>query len=190
MTKTRAIHSSLFLVLPCALLVACRTGEGGDSRVFRREGVDWSKYSIVYVEPPVVTTSAERNEKVDAILDEIQAIAEASLLASFQHARRFENVTQRGVEQVTGRTLVCRCAIDVNFGNTALRMMVGFGAGRSGLAMTPALHDADTGDLLLSYQGWGGAISGWGSQVVEKMRVDATRVANYFVTLLPRPAGG
>ncbi|HKB15232.1 MAG TPA: DUF4410 domain-containing protein, partial [Planctomycetota bacterium] len=151
---------------------------------------DWSRYSIVYVEAPVVTTSAERNEKVDAILNEIQGIAEASLLAAFENTRRFANVTRKGVEQVTGKTLVCRCKIDVNFGNTALRMMVGFGAGRSGLAMTPALHDADTGDLLLSYQGWGGAISGWGSQVVEKMRVDVTRVSNYFVTLLPRPAGG
>ncbi|MCI0585431.1 MAG: DUF3313 domain-containing protein [Planctomycetes bacterium] len=186
MTKSRAILRSL----PLALLVACRTGDGGDARTFRKEGVDWSRYSIVFVEPPVVTTSAERNEKVDAILDEIQAIAEASLLASLQQARRFENVTRRGVEQVTGRTLVCRCAIDVNFGSTALRMTVGFGAGRSGLAMTPALHDADTGELLLSYRGWGGAISGWGSEVVAKMRVDATRVANYFVTLLPRPAGG
>ncbi|MGH7151243.1 MAG: hypothetical protein ACREIU_11110, partial [Planctomycetota bacterium] len=95
MTKLRPVHRSLPFVLPCALLLgfACRTGGGGDSRMFRKEGVDWSKYTVVFVEEAAVTTTAERNEKVDATLQEIKTIAETSLRAAFENARTFENVT-------------------------------------------------------------------------------------------------
>lgn len=166
---------------------ACRSAREAEPepRLFVQPGVDWSRYAIAYVEEATVSTTARRSEKVDAILSEFKLLAEIALSDALTETGRFERVVSRKGEIVPGRTLVCRCKMRVHFGSTALRMVFGFGAGRSGLWMTPSLHDAETGERLLSFQGWGAAFQGWGVEILAKMREDIPAIAQYFADLLP-----
>src|SRR5262249_3658989 len=157
---------------------------GAEARVFRKPDVDWSNYPIVYVEEAKVTTTAARTPEVEATLQELKTLAENSLRNALENSRRFDLVTVRKDDVLPGKTLVCRCEMNVPFGNAALRFMVGFGAGRSGLAMTPSLHDAATDERVLSYQGWGGAMAGWGPQILAKMRNDIPAIASFFTSLI------
>ncbi|HET6204191.1 MAG TPA: DUF4410 domain-containing protein [Planctomycetota bacterium] len=176
--------ASLALALASASS-SCRSTGGADARVFRKPDADWPRYTVVYVEEATASTTAPRNEEVEATLRELKSLAETSLRTALENTRRFEKVTVRKEEIVPGKTLLCRCEVNVHFGSAALRFLVGFGAGRSGLSMTPALHDAATDERILSYQGWGGAMAGWGPQILAKMRNDIPAIANYFAALLP-----
>jgi hypothetical protein len=169
-----------------ALAAGCRSAEEAEPRFFAKPDVDWSRYSAVYVEEATISTTARRSEKVDDILREFKLLAEISLSDALANSGRFERVFSRKSEIEPGRTLVCRCSLRVHFGSTPLRVLFGFGAGRSGLWMTPSLHDAETGEKILSYRGWGGAFQGYGADILEKMRVDIPAIAEYFAALLPR----
>ncbi|MGH7150848.1 MAG: hypothetical protein ACREIU_09125 [Planctomycetota bacterium] len=166
---------------------ACRSTAEPEPRLYLKPGVDWSRYAVAYVEEATVSTTARRSAKVDAILSELKLLAEIALSDALAETGRFERVVSREGEIEPGRTLVCRCAMKVHFGNTALRVIFGFGAGRSGLWMTPSLHDATTGERHLSYQGWGGAFQGWGVEILAKMHEDIPAIAQYFAGLLPPP---
>ncbi|HKB16837.1 MAG TPA: DUF4410 domain-containing protein, partial [Planctomycetota bacterium] len=171
--RRRAVRIALL----APALSACRTAEEAEPRVFVQPGVDWSRYSVVYLEEATISTTAKRSEKADAILRELKLLAEISLSDALTNSGRFERVVSRKGEIEPGRTLVCRCAMKVHFGSTALRVTLGFGAGRSGLWMTPSLHDAETGERLLSYRGWGGSFQGWGADVIAKMQADVPAIA-------------
>jgi hypothetical protein len=58
------------------------------------------------------------------------------------------------------------------------------GAGRSKLVVVVSLEDPATQDVALKYTGWGGAVMGWGSQILDKMRADGIAIEQYFVGLI------
>src|SRR5262245_47929158 len=178
--RRRAVRIALL----APALSACRTAEEAEPRVFVQPGVDWSKYTVVYLEEATISTTAKRSEKVDAILRELKLLAEISLSDALTNTGRFERVVSRKGEIEPGRALVWRGAREVHFGTTALGVTLGFGGGRSGLWIPPSLHGEETGDRLLNYRGWGGSFQGWGAGVIAKMQADIPAIAEYFTSLL------
>jgi hypothetical protein len=130
-------------------------------------------------------TTAERNEKVNDFLTQLQATIRSSGESALQNTRRFDLVTTNEQEaKAKGNYLVCRNDVLVHFGSTAARFWVGMGAGRSKLIVVVSLEDPATQDVVLKYTGWGGAAMGMGSQILDKMRVDGIAIEQYFAGLI------
>ncbi|MBI1864463.1 MAG: hypothetical protein HYR98_01795 [Nitrospirae bacterium] len=131
-------------------------------------------------------TTADRNAKVEDFLNQIQGIFRVSLVQSLQDSKKSRLVTtDQAAARAAGPHLVCRSDVLVHFGSTAVRLLVGMGAGRSKLIEVVSLEDPRTGEILLKYTGWGGAVGGFGSQILGKMRSDAFEMARYFSNLVP-----
>ncbi|MEK6815849.1 MAG: hypothetical protein AABY65_14065 [Nitrospirota bacterium] len=133
------------------------------------------------------TTSAQ-NAKVEGFLNQLQGIIRVSLVQSLQDSKKYTLVTtDLAAARAAGRHLVCRSEVLVHFGSTAARFLVGMGAGRSKLVEVVRLDDPRTGEILLAYTGWGGAVGGFGTQILGKMRADAFEIARYFSNVVPAP---
>ena len=144
-----------------------------------------SEYKAVYVASPAMDTTAERDEKVNDFLTQLQTTIRSSGESALQNTRRFELVTTNEQEaKAKGKYLVCRNDVLAHFGSTAARFWVGMGAGRSKLIVVVSLEDPATQDVVLKYTGWGGAAMGWGSQILDKMRVDGIAIEQYFAGLI------
>ncbi|MEW6490174.1 MAG: DUF4410 domain-containing protein, partial [Thermodesulfobacteriota bacterium] len=125
-------------------------------------------------------TTADHNEKVDDFLKQLEGTIRASLTQSLEASGRFKEVTARPeTARASGSYLVCKSEAMVHFGSTAARLLVGMGAGRSKLIVIHSLEDPQTGEILVKYTGWGGAIGGFGFQILGKMQADAVAIANY-----------
>ena len=144
-----------------------------------------SDYKAVYVAPPAMDTTEERNEKVNEFLTQLQTTIQSSGENGLRNTRRFELVTTNEQEaKAKGKYLTLRNDVLVHFGSTAARFWVGMGAGRSKLVVVVSLEDPATQDVALKYTGWGGAVMGWGSQILDKMRADGIAIEQYFVGLI------
>lgn len=158
-------------------------GGSHEQRTYRNPNISLADYSAVLIEPAVMNTTAEHNEKVDQFLSSLQGTIDASLLQALQASGKFQEVTARQEEVQGKRYLVCKSDAMVHFGSTAARLLVGFGAGRSKLIVVHSLVDPQSGEVALKYTGWGGAIAGFGFQILGKMQGDATLIAQYFGNL-------
>jgi len=140
-----------------------------------------SQYRAVYVAPPTMDTTAERNEKVNDFLTQLETTIRSSSESALRSSGRFELVTTSEQEaKAKGKYLVQRNDVLVHFGSTAARFLVGMGAGRSKLIVVPSLEDPVTKDVLLKYTGWGGLAMGFGFEALGKMQGDAVAIENYF----------
>ncbi|HMK56897.1 MAG TPA: DUF4410 domain-containing protein [Dissulfurispiraceae bacterium] len=153
-----------------------------EERTYVNPSIKLKAYKAVLVESAVMTTTTDPNEeKVKNFLDELQGSINSSMTQALQATERFSVVTNKKDKAAAkGKYLVSRTQCQVHFGSTAARFLVGFGAGKSKLTMIVSLVDPETGEVVLKYTGWGGAIAGFGAQVMDKMRVDTMSISNYF----------
>lgn len=160
-------------------------GGSHEERTYRAAKVNLSKYQAVFIESPSVDTTASRNEKVDDFLKQLQGTTSASLQQALHGSGHFTTVTTVKKDAVSnGKYLICRSDVMVHFGSTAARMLVGMGAGRSKLVVVTSLEDPETGEVIVKYTGWGGAVGGFGFQILGKMQADVTTIAQYFGNLV------
>lgn len=150
-------------------------------RTYRKPEVSLAGYSAVLVAPPEIETTAERNEKIDDFLAQLRGTISVSLVQALEASGKFAEVTgNEDKAKQAGRHLVCRSDVVVHFGSTAARLLIGMGAGRSKLIVVNSLVDPESGEVLLKYTGWGGAIAGYGFQILGKMQADAVAISQYF----------
>jgi hypothetical protein len=198
--------SGVLLIAACCLFVFASAGLAGDSDAAKNSTIEspakgshenrtyidpnakLKAYKAVLVENAVMTTTADPNEeKVKNFLDELQGNVNSSLSQAFQSTGRFDLVTSNKAKAAArGKYLVSRTQCQVHFGSTAARFLIGFGAGKSKLTMITSLVDPGTGEVIAKYTGWGGAIGGFGAQVMDKMRIDVMSISNYFGGLVSR----
>ena len=145
------------------------------------------EYKVIYVAPPTMDTTAERDEKVSDFLRQLEITIRSSGEGSLRGTGKFELVTTNEQEaKAKGKYLVFHNDVLVHFGSTAARMIVGMGAGRSKLIVVASLEDPSTNNILLKYTGWGGSVAGFGSQILSKMQGDAVSIESYFAGLVPK----
>lgn len=156
-------------------------------RTYIETGARLSEFKAVYVAPPTMDTTAERNEKVNDFLSQLEITIRSSSEGSLRSTGKFELVTINEQEaKAKGKYLVYRNDVLVHFGSTAARMIIGMGAGRSKLIVVASLEDPSTSNVLLKYTGWGGSVAGFGFQVLNKMQGDAVAIESYFAGLVPK----
>jgi hypothetical protein len=155
-----------------------------DNRTYRNEKINLDQYQAVFIENASVDTTASRNEKVDDFLRQMQGIVNTSVQQALQASGRFKTITTvKDDAKSKGKYLLCRSDVLVHFGSTAARFLIGMGAGKSKLIMVNSLEDPETGEVILKYTGWGGAIGGFGFQILGKMQADAALISQYFGNL-------
>lgn len=155
-----------------------------EERTYLNSDAHLGSYKTVLVLSPTMDTTGKRSEKVDDFMKQLQGTISTSLEQALRGTGKFETVTMdEPVAKQKGKYLVCRSDALVHFGSTAARMLIGFGSGRSKLIVVTSLEDPTTGDILLKYTGWGGAIAGYGFQILGKMQTDAIAISQYFGTL-------
>ncbi len=148
------------------------------------------QYKAVYIAPPTIDTTADRNEKVNDFLAQMDTTIRSTSEDSLRSTGKFELITTNEQEaKAKGRYLIYRNDVLVHFGSTAARVLIGMGAGRSKLIIVASLEDHATTDVLLKYTGWGGwawggLAMGWGAQALGKMQGDAVAIENYFAGLV------
>ena len=161
-------------------------GSHGD-RTYVNPSARLSQYKAVLIEAPAMDTTANRNEKVDDFLNQLQVIVRTSAETSVKGSGKFPLVTQDPeAAKKEGKYLVCKNDVLVHFGSTAARIMIGFGAGKSKVVVVPSLVDPETGEVILKYTGWGSAPFGYGFQVLQQIQVDVIQIENYFGGLVLR----
>ncbi len=96
-------------------------------------------------------TTSDRNAKVEDFLNQLKGIIRLSLVQSLQDSKKFPLVTtDRAAAKAAGQYVVCRSDVQVHFGSTAARLLVGMGAGRSKLIEVVSLDDPRTGEVFLN----------------------------------------
>lgn len=145
-------------------------------------------YKAVLILDPQMETTADRNEKVDSVLSELRGIVRSQLRSSLESTNRFSVVTFKEEDaKQAGKYLVCKSDSMVHFGSTALRWIVGFGAGKSRFFLVESLEDPETQEVLIKYTGYG---MDWtapmGSQIIAKMQSDAVTISGYFGGLVSK----
>lgn len=145
-------------------------------------------YKAVLILDPVMDTTADRGEKVDAVLSELRGIIRAQVRSSLESTNRFSIVTFKEEDaKQAGKYLVCTSDSMVHFGSTAMRWIIGFGAGKSKFFLVESLEDPETKEVLIKYTGYG---MDWtapmGSQIIAKMQSDAVTISNYFGGLVSK----
>jgi hypothetical protein len=151
-----------------------------EERTYIKTGAHLSPYKAVYVAPPTMDTTADRNEKVDDFLKQLQANIRTASEGALRATGKFQLVTENERDaRAKGKYLVYRNDVLVHFGSTAARWIVGMGAGRSKLIVVPSLEDPATKDIVLKYTGWGGSAAGLGFEVLNKMQADVFAIENY-----------
>ncbi len=137
-------------------------------------------YKAVYIAPPAMDTTAERNEKVNDFLAQLETTVRVSSESALRDIARFGLITtDERQAKAKGKYLVYKNDVLVHFGSTAARFIVGMGAGRSKLIVVASLEDPGTQDVLVKYTGWGGLAAGVGAQVLSKMQADAVAIERY-----------
>ena len=150
-------------------------------RTYLAPNAHLSEYRAVYLAPPVMDTTADRNEKVNDFLTQLETTIRSSSESALRSSGRFELVTTSEQDaKAKGKYLVQRNDVLVHFGSTTARFLVGMGAGRSKLIVVPSLEDPVTKDVVLKYTGWGGLAMGFGFEALGKMQGDAVAIENYF----------
>lgn len=145
-------------------------------------------YKAVLILDPVMATTANRSEKVDAALSELQGTIRSQVRSSLEAKNRFPVVTLKEEDaKQAGKYLVCKSDSMVHFGSTAKRWIIGFGAGKSRFFLVQSLEDPETKEVLIKYTGYG---MDWtaptGSQIIAKMQSDAVTISNYFGGLVSK----
>ena len=152
-----------------------------EDRTYINMGAHLSPYKAVYVAPPTMDTTADRNEKVDDFLKRLQANIRTASVTALRGSGKFQLVTDNERDaRARGKYLVYRNDVLVHFGSTAARWVIGMGAGRSKLIVVPSLEDPGSKDVVLKYTGWGGSVAGLGFEVLDKMQADVFSIENYF----------
>jgi hypothetical protein len=136
--RIRPLHFAAAIVLGAAFLPAChhRVAVSNDpaAPVFKMDGADFSKYLAVKLHFVSVTTA--NNEGADLV----RAAFEDSIKHHFgPHFKKVE----AGDTAAAGEILM-DVTLDVNWGNRAARMWVGFGAGKADIQMKYELKDGAT----------------------------------------------
>jgi hypothetical protein len=161
-------------------------GSHGD-RTYIDTSARLSQYKVVYVPPPTMDTTADRNEKVNDFLTQLEATVRSSSESALRDTGKFDLVTtDERQAKAKGKYLVYRNDVLVHFGSTAARLLVGMGAGRSKLIVVPSLEDPATKNVLLKYTGWGGLAMGFGFEVLGKMQGDAVSIERYVGGLVQK----
>jgi hypothetical protein len=156
-------------------------------RTYVDPGARLAQYVAVYIAPPTMDTTADRDEKVNDFLAQMEATIRSSSESALRSTGRFGVVTTNEQEaKARGKYLVCRNDALVHFGSTVARVLIGMGAGRSKLLVVVSLEDPVTRDVLLKYTGWGGAVLGYGFQILGKMQTDAMAIESYAGGLIQR----
>ena len=145
-------------------------------------------YKAVLVLDPVMDTTANRSENVQAVLSQLQGIIRSQVRDALEATNRFAVVTYKEEDaKKAGKYLVCKSDSMVHFGSTAMRWIIRFGAGKSKFLLVESLEDAETKDTLVKYTGYG---MDWtapmGSQIIAKTQSDAVTLSHYFGGLVSR----
>jgi len=168
MNRTKDVNSGkVHLALLVALVVFIAVGCGGrkyvatndpSSPLYRASGVDFHKYDTVVIEMNDVTTN--NNEGVD----EVKMVVEGSLEGKIRQSGIFSSVANT-IDGVTGKAVVIKAKVNVNWGSRAARILGPIGAGRATINITYNVFDKeaniliarmDISDVMLGYNTIGG----------------------------------
>lgn len=153
-----------------ALIIFVAVGCGGqktvatndpNSPLYHAQGVDFRSYDTAIIDMSDVTTN--NNEGVD----EVKATAEQSLETWLKQSGIFRSVKDTS-DSVSGKAVVIKARISVNWGSRAARALVGMGAGRATISINYNVFDKETNKLIakmdvsdamtgMSGQAWGGS---------------------------------
>lgn len=147
------------------LLAACGGGKvvvssSPEAQFYRSNSVDFKSYESALIVLEEVSTNNNQG------VDEVKAVSSQSLETWLRQSGLFKKVTSTEAD-ATGKTLVVKAKVSVNWGSRAARALVGMGAGRAmiyikynayelGSSQLIAKMDAQDAMTGMSGQAWGG----------------------------------
>ncbi|MCM1177605.1 MAG: DUF4410 domain-containing protein [Bacteroidales bacterium] len=166
------------ILFTAAILMACLCGEISAQKknqpVAEGEFADWrglmdyiniqrafsiNEYDTIFI-APVNTEKIKMPDKEDNTYEPtVRVLAQSSELSAEYMKKPFRKMDMeisaiKDQEETKGKkALIVNMAVDeLDAGNRALRIWVGFGAGNAGVTMSGTVSDSETGELLISFR--------------------------------------
>ncbi|MBF0515810.1 MAG: hypothetical protein HQK97_01660 [Nitrospirae bacterium] len=165
---------------------ALPVGGTKEMTTYKAKQVKIGQYKAVFLESAAVDTKVEKTQKVTEFLNELKGIINATIEKSLRDTGRFQSVTSTKSQMPTSAGhLVCKSDSVIIFTNfDKARFMPGYGDGKSRIIMVLSIEDAQSGEILLKYTGWGTLYDDFGQSTIDKLRVDIADISGYFASLI------
>lgn len=141
----------MFLAVAVALLFSINAAHAREPKVkvtdnpsspyFRAAGADFTGYDVAVIDLEEVKTNNDKG------VDEVKSAAYQSLETWLRQSGMFKEVKDIS-EKYTGKALIIKAKVNVNWGSRAARAFVGWGAGSSRINITYNVYEKGSDKLL------------------------------------------